>query len=69
MPQQIVRITAKRAGFRRAGIAHPDRPVEYPIDRFAPEALERLRGEPMLIVDVIDQPDQEIAPAGSGKGK
>ena len=31
----IVRIIAKRDGFRRCGIAHPAQPVEYPVERFS----------------------------------
>lgn len=53
MPQ-IIRITSKRPGFRRAGINHPAEPVEYPAERFTDEQIERLKREPMLVVDVID---------------
>jgi len=49
-----IRITAKRAGFRRSGIAHPAVATDYPDERFSAEELERLQAEPMLVVEVID---------------
>lgn len=52
-PKQIVRITAKRAGFRRCGIAHPDRATDYPIDRFTNKQIAVLRNEPMLVVQLL----------------
>jgi hypothetical protein len=59
----IVRITAKRAGFRRCGIAHPAQPVDHPADRFTAAELERLQAEPMLKVVVLDgEPGQPLAP-------
>lgn len=59
----IVRITAKRAGFRRCGIAHPAQPVDHPADRFTAAELERLQAEPMLKVVVLDgESGQPLAP-------
>lgn len=49
---KILRILSKVAGFRRAGIAHPDTPMIYPADRFSEGQLEQLKGEPKL--DVIE---------------
>lgn len=49
---KILRIVSKAAGFRRAGIAHPDTPMIYPADRFSEGQLELLKGEPKL--DVIE---------------
>lgn len=57
-----IRITAKRAGFRRSGIAHPAVATDYPDERFSAEELERLQAEPMLVVEVIDGKGK---PAGS----
>lgn len=57
-----IRITAKRAGFRRSGIAHPAVATDYPDERFSAEELERLQAEPMLVVEVIGG---EGKPAGS----
>ena len=44
-------ITSKRAGFRRAGIAHPAEPTEHPDERFDADQLAALEAEPMLIVE------------------
>lgn len=48
-----LRITARRAGFRRAGVAHPAAAVEHPDGSFTPEQIEALISEPMLIVEVV----------------
>lgn len=47
-----VRITAKRDGFRRAGKAHPDKPVIHPPGTFTADQIKALMAEPMLLVDV-----------------
>lgn len=49
-----LRITSRRDGFRRAGIAHPARPVEHPIKSFTAEQLAQLKAEPVLVVEEID---------------
>jgi hypothetical protein len=59
----IIRITSQRDGFRRCGIAHPATPTDHPADRFTPEELARLQAEPMLRVELIEEPD----PAGAGE--
>lgn len=48
-----LRITSKVNGFRRAGVAHPSTPTEYPADVFTPEQAEALMAEPNLVVEVI----------------
>ena len=50
----MIRITSKRDGFRRCGIAHPKGATEYPDDRFSQEQLETLKAEPMLVVEEIE---------------
>ena len=47
-------ITSKRAGFRRAGIEHPDTPTLYDDAKFTDEQLAALEAEPMLIVQRVD---------------
>lgn len=49
-----VRITARRDGFRRARIAHPATPVEYPAGHWSAEDLARLLAEPELTVEILD---------------
>ena len=51
----MIRITAKKDGFRRAGVAHPKVAVEYPDDRFSKEELEALRAEPQLVVGILEE--------------
>ena len=48
-----VQITAKKDGFRRAGVAHPAVMTEYADDAFTAEQLAQLKAEPMLTVKVI----------------
>ena len=54
---KIVRIAARRPGFRRAGIAHPETPVDHPADRFNAKELAALKAEPALIVVELELPD------------
>lgn len=50
----LVRITSKREGFRRAGIVHSSKPVDYRPAELSPEQLEVILAEPLLTVEVID---------------
>jgi hypothetical protein len=59
----LIRITARRDGFRRAGLAHPARPIEHPAEAFTAEQLAQLQAEPMLTVELV-----EAEPA-EGKGR
>lgn len=61
----MIRITAKQANFRRAGIAHPATPTAYPNDDFTAEQLDALRAEPMLVVEVL--PDAKPKQGKDGK--
>ena len=54
-----IKITSKKDGFRRCGIAHPKEATEYPDDRFTKEELTVLDAEKMLVVEII--------PGGLGK--
>ncbi len=55
----MIRITSKRHLFRRAGMAHPKGPVEYPDDRFSKAQLKALKAEAMLIVEEIREPGSD----------
>ena len=48
----MIRITSKKNNFRRCGVAHSDTPTVYKDDKFSPEEIERLKAEPMLIVEL-----------------
>jgi len=65
---QIIIITAKRNGYRRCGMAHPDHAVEYPASTFTAAQLKILKSDPGLVVQEADVPDAE-SESGKGKGK
>lgn len=72
----MIRITSKQAGFRRAGIAHPETATDYPDGRFTAAELDQLRAEPMLVVEewqVLDseegRPDPAAPPDDSQSGQ
>lgn len=52
MPEIVVRISAKREGFRRAGMAHSKAATEHPLSRFTPDQVEELLAEPNLMVEL-----------------
>ncbi len=54
-PAGAVRITARVAGFRRAGMAHPAEPVDHEPETFTEAQIAELQAEPMLVVEVIGE--------------
>lgn len=62
-----IRIRAKRAGFRRCGIAHPAEWTEHPDGIFTGEEIARLSAEPMLEVQVIPEPVKTAEPTGDDR--
>ncbi len=63
----MIRIRSKKAGFRRCGIAHPEKATEYPDERFTKDQLKVLKAEPMLIIEEL--PDAPVEKGGKGKEK
>ncbi len=57
----MIRITAKKDGFRRCGIAHGKEPTDYPDNRFSKGDLEILQAEPMLVVEEGVKPTKKAA--------
>lgn len=55
---KFLRITAKRAGYRRAGIAHPGTAVDHPVDNFSTEEVHMLKTDAGLVVHEVDLPDE-----------
>ena len=49
----MIKITAKRDGFRRCGVAHTKEATLHPDKRFTADQLELLKAEPMLVVEVL----------------
>lgn len=70
---KIVRIVSKKAGRRRAGIAHPDTAVDHPADRFTAAQLTQLKADRMLVVQEMEVEDKKAdaksAPSGGQGGK
>ena len=63
----MIKITSKKDGFRRCGVAHPKGPTEYKDDRFDKNELAVLKAEPMLVVMSGD--DEGKAKAKTTKGE
>jgi hypothetical protein len=63
-----LRIAARRAGFRRAGLAHPAQPVLHPAGTFTPDQVEALLAETMLMVEIIppETATPDTRPEGDG---
>jgi dGTP triphosphohydrolase len=55
--EKVIDITAKREGFRRAGMTHSDQTQTYPLSRFSKTQLEQLQAEPMLVVAIRNKDD------------
>ncbi|TRA97038.1 MULTISPECIES: HI1506-related protein [Agrobacterium] len=49
----LVRVASKRDGFRRGGIVHSSKPVDYRPAELSPEQLEAILAEPLLTVEVV----------------
>ena len=63
----MIRITSKKDGFRRAGMAH--RGVrEYPDKTFDAEQMAALEAEPMLVVEVLKGKGKAENPAAAPDG-
>ena len=63
-----IRITSTIAGFRRAGVAHPAEPTDYPDDHFSAKQLQQLEAEPRLVVEQIEEPDAQADPDSDPQG-
>lgn len=51
----MIRIKSRQDGFRRAGIAHPTRPTEYPDDFFTPAQIDAIKADDMLVVEIVQE--------------
>ena len=68
-PTRVLRIVAKRNGFRRAGRAWSTEPRDVALDALSAEELAQLRAEPMLIVTEVEiAPPAGSQPAGERDG-
>lgn len=48
-----LRVTAKKPGFRRGGIAHAAEATDYPLQDLHPDQIEAILAEPMLTAEVL----------------
>lgn len=51
---KMLRITAKKAGFRRAGVEHSTEGTELPAENFTAKQIAALKDEPMLVVEEFE---------------
>lgn len=49
-----IRITAKRDGFRRAGVAHSTTPATHEFKAFTADQLADLKAESMLVIEEVE---------------
>lgn len=61
-----IRIKASRSVYRRCGVVHSTKAVDYPDDEFTPEQLETLKADPVLTVTVLK--GDAVAPPGPDGG-
>lgn len=57
--EKVIDITAKRDGFRRAGMVHSEQTKTYPLSDFTKAQLEQLKNEPMLVVAIRNATEQQ----------
>jgi hypothetical protein len=53
-----LRVTSRTEGFRRAGRAWSQTPIELPSSDFTDEQIEALKADPMLVVEIIELSDK-----------
>lgn len=63
MPREILRIQARRDGYRRAGLAHTVKPVDHEAADFTEAQIEALDGDERLHVVWILEDDEPNPPA------
>ena len=61
--EKVIDITAKRDGFRRAGLVHSETTTTYPLSDFTKEQLKQLQNEPMLVVAIRNATDEQTGSA------
>ncbi|GEO82275.1 HI1506-related protein [Pararhodospirillum oryzae] len=62
----ILRVSARRPGFRRAGRAWDTAPTDLNPETLTAEQVAALKAEPMLVVEEIALPPDPTAPKGKG---
>lgn len=57
-----MKIISKVDGYRRCGVIHPARPVEYPDDAFSPEQVSIMKADPLLTVEGPEKIEANLDP-------
>lgn len=60
-----IRIKASRGVYRRCGVVHSTKAVDYPDDHFTPEQLDTLKADPVLTVILLEG-DAVASPGPNG---
>ncbi len=55
----MIRITSKKEGFRRCGVAHPSTVTEHADDAFTSAQLKQLQAEPMLLIEIVKNKEEK----------
>lgn len=59
--EQVIDITSKRDGFRRAGMVHSEKTQTYPLSQFTKAQIALLQSEPMLVVAIRNKDETSDA--------
>lgn len=62
-----IRIRSAINGFRRAGVAHPNRPTVYPDGYFSDDEIKQLKAEPRLAIEFGDFAETDQPDPGTGQ--
>lgn len=62
-----IRISSAINGFRRAGVAHPNRPTVYPDGYFSDAQIKQLKAEPRLAVEFGNFETADPTDQGAGQ--
>ena len=63
--EKVIDITAKRDGFRRAGMVHSEQTRTYPLSQFTKEQIRQLQEESMLVVAIRNKDDNSGQQTGT----
>lgn len=57
--RQVLRVTARRASFRRAGrVFVGSEPTDLPLDQLSAEQVAAIQAEPMLVAVLVTEPTE-----------
>lgn len=65
---KILRITAKRDGYRRCGVKHGGEATDHEIDAFSKKQVEILKADPFLVVQELELENKPVPPESAPGG-